>query len=147
MPERVTVSIGETESGLEAVVEGGTQPLLFGLRSGGGRPGPESQSRGWWATNGDCTLFSAPYGSSSVVGVDEPVAASEAKSGLRLRRIRRGNRSSFRVGATASRPSMHGVRCITRSRFGLAGPAGRVGMAPGVYVIRTTGPQGALPSG
>ena len=146
----VTVSIAETENGLEAVVEGGAQPLTFEWWLDG-------QPIGWgpnWtgepveglvvtATNGDCTIFSAPFGSGPVVGVDEPVAITEAQSGLRI--LPNPARESVLVQGWGDRIeaiNAWGALHHTQSVQGWPARLDVSAWPPGVYVIRTMGPQG-----
>ena len=96
------------------------------------------------ATNGDCTLFSAPFGSGPVVGVDEPIAASEAQPGLRL--LPNPARESVLVQGWGNRIEAINAWGALHHTQPVQGWPARLDVSawpPGVYVIRTTGPQGA----
>lgn len=148
----VTVSMMEVETGLEAWVEGGIQPLSFEwwldgqwMGAGPSWTGEPVEGLVLTATNGECTLFSAPFGSEPVVSVDEP--SVQAKQGLSMF----PNPARDRVLVQGRGQHMEVVNAWGALQFSQAvhgWPADLdVSSWPaGVYVVRTMGEQGFLSS-
>ncbi len=150
--EGVTVAIVPTEGGAEAVVSGSAQPLgiqwwLEGDMVGVGPvwDGPVAAGLLATASNGDCTLFSAPVGSGRVVCVDGPAMEVEAQPALRL--LPNPARESVLVQGRGNRIEVIHARGGRQHTQAVQGWPVRLDVSawpPGIYVVRTTGPQGAF---
>lgn len=143
--EGVTVSIIETETGLDAIVTGSAQPLtiqwwLDGQPMGWGSTWTGNPMEGLIATasNGTCTLFSSPFGSDQVTTVAELEALDSPVIGI----IPNPARTVTVIQGRGDRLEIFDARGQLRHEQSV--PAWPVhldldGFATGVYIVRTSG--------